>query len=202
MCIRDRYDTNSGSGALEVGDFAFSISGGSATLASTTPTSILKANPSFTASQIATPNGGLSVRTIDLDLDNDMDFIVAAFDGDAIFWYENNGSQSFTERTVVNSGIDAPREIWPVDLDLDGDMDIIAGIYYDQDLVWFENNGSQSFTKRTVDGSLGGNANSVLAVDLDGDNDLDIVCGTYSSCLLYTSPSPRDATLSRMPSSA
>ena len=26
--------------------------------------------------------------------------------------------------------------------------------------------------------------------------------GTYSICLLYTSPSPRDATLSRMPSSA
>ena len=25
---------------------------------------------------------------------------------------------------------------------------------------------------------------------------------TYSTCLLYTSPSPRDATLSRMPSSA
>ena len=90
-----------------------------------------------------------------------------------------------TERTVVNSGINAPREIWPVDLDLDGDMDIIAGIYYDQDLVWFENNGSQSFTKRTVDGSLGGNANSVLAVDLDGDNDLDIVCGTYSSSVLF-----------------
>ena len=26
--------------------------------------------------------------------------------------------------------------------------------------------------------------------------------GTYGDCLLYTSPSPRDATLSRMPSSA
>ena len=26
--------------------------------------------------------------------------------------------------------------------------------------------------------------------------------GTWSTCLLYTSPSPRDATLSRMPSSA
>ena len=26
--------------------------------------------------------------------------------------------------------------------------------------------------------------------------------GEYSDCLLYTSPSPRDATLSRMPSSA
>ena len=28
------------------------------------------------------------------------------------------------------------------------------------------------------------------------------VCGCAASCLLYTSPSPRDATLSRMPSSA
>ena len=26
--------------------------------------------------------------------------------------------------------------------------------------------------------------------------------GVYTACLLYTSPSPRDATLSRMPSSA
>ncbi len=179
------YNANSGSGALEVGDFALSISGGSATLGSSTPTSISKGTSSFGATQIATPNGPISVRTIDLDLDNDMDFVVAAFDGDAIFWYENNGSQSFTERTVVSSGIDAPRELWPVDLDLDGDMDIIAGIYNDQDLVWFENNGSQSFTKRTIDGSLGGSANSVSAVDLDGDNDLDIICGTYSTSILY-----------------
>ena len=29
-----------------------------------------------------------------------------------------------------------------------------------------------------------------------------IIFGNYLSCLLYTSPSPRDATLSRMPSSA
>ena len=49
------YDTNSGSGALEVGDFAFSISGGSATLASTTPTSISKATPSFTANGLQHP---------------------------------------------------------------------------------------------------------------------------------------------------
>ena len=29
-----------------------------------------------------------------------------------------------------------------------------------------------------------------------------LIKGTYMVCLLYTSPSPRDATLSRMPSSA
>ena len=183
------YNTSNGSGALEVGDFSFTLTvplgGTPATLNSSTPTSISKATPSFTASQIATPNGGISIRTIDLDLDNDMDFVVPVFDGDAIFWYENNGSQSFTERTVVSSGIDGPREIWTVDLDLDGDMDIIAAIYFDEDLLWFENNGSQSFTKRTIDGSLGGQANYVSAADLDGDNDLDIVCGTYNTSTLY-----------------
>ena len=33
-------------------------------------------------------------------------------------------------------------------------------------------------------------------------SDIDFVYRQVSSCLLYTSPSPRDATLSRMPSSA
>ena len=31
---------------------------------------------------------------------------------------------------------------------------------------------------------------------------INLVCGRYEGCLLYTSPSPRDRSLSRMPSSA
>ena len=42
--------------------------------------------------------------------------------------------------------------------------------------------------------------------DVDNDNDLDIYLvndfGENNDCLLYTSPSPRDRTRSRMPSSA
>ena len=44
--------------------------------------------------------------------------------------------------------------------------------------------------------------------DIDGNKYLDLICGWgpmilgYNNCLLYTSPSPRDNTLSRMPSSA
>ena len=41
-----------------------------------------------------------------------------------------------------------------------------------------------------------------FAVDGDGIFDLTIQSENILSCLLYTSPSPRDATLSRMPSSA
>ena len=49
-----------------------------------------------------------------------------------------------------------------------------------------------------------------IVPDLDGDNIMEIPFGGYSpceggmdiDCLLYTSPSPRDGLLSRMPSSA
>ena len=34
------------------------------------------------------------------------------------------------------------------------------------------------------------------------DDKVSILSGVFEGCLLYTSPSPRDATLSRMPSSA
>ena len=41
-----------------------------------------------------------------------------------------------------------------------------------------------------------------LGQDLSGASCLDLFSGTGALCLLYTSPSPRDGLLSRMPSSA
>ena len=55
----------------------------------------------------------------------------------------------------------------------------------------------------TIDGPSGagkGTIAQMLALELDW-NILDSGA-LYRTCLLYTSPSPRDATLSRMPSSA
>ena len=103
------YNSNAGSGALETNDFTFSITGGSATLASSTPTSISKANPSFTARTIGTPNGPVEITYYDLDLDNDIDIIVPLNPGGKLIWYENNGSQSFTENTI-DASVGGPRE--------------------------------------------------------------------------------------------
>ena len=42
-----------------------------------------------------------------------------------------------------------------------------------------------------------------VSLSMGGTIDLELIAGTqYSDCLLYTSPSPRDRTRSRMPSSA
>ena len=61
---------------------------------------------------------------------------------------------------------------------------------------WLEKTGDQSVAKYVLEnndlGSFSGKIN-------EGEGVGEI---QYSSCLLYTSPSPRDATLSRMPSSA
>ena len=43
---------------------------------------------------------------------------------------------------------------------------------------------------------------SVAILDEEGRDTLWVDCLYSNACLLYTSPSPRDATLSRMPSSA
>ena len=43
---------------------------------------------------------------------------------------------------------------------------------------------------------------TLVSADLDVQSATKQVIGSYSGCLLYTSPSPRDGLLSRMPSSA
>ena len=43
---------------------------------------------------------------------------------------------------------------------------------------------------------------ALMLLMLPGCTSIELAVDLYKNCLLYTSPSPRDATLSRMPSSA
>ncbi len=63
------YNTNGGSGALEVADFALSISGGVATLSSTTPSSISISGNVYTLgiSLSGTPNGSETLTVVPTD---------------------------------------------------------------------------------------------------------------------------------------
>ena len=67
-------------------------------------------------------------------------------------------------------------------------------------LLTFSNSGGEKFAEITK--SIAG-TNQLLAIILDGESISEASVGNqFASCLLYTSPSPRDPRTSRMPSSA
>ena len=172
------YDTDSGNGALEVGDFTLSISGGSATLGSTNPTAITKDRSTFSSATLDNNLGGaFGLELVDLDFDGDMDVVATGIDADDINWYENDGSENFTE-ILIEGSLNGALGLAINDIDGDGDLDIFATAFNGGSVVWYENNGSQSFTKSTI-ATLGA-AYDVRVNDLDGDGDMDVIASGRS----------------------
>ena len=92
------YDTNGGSGDLEVADFALSISGGSATLNSATPTSIAKTSQSVWVlgfSTSGTANGSETITVVPASS-------TSIYDGDANYaaTSQSNNTTSLNEKTA------------------------------------------------------------------------------------------------------
>ena len=116
----------------------------------------------------------------DIDGDGDMDIVTINFssptDYRAVYWYENDGSESFTKNTLTPVQINGLQYLKIVDLDEDGDLDMIGGTNYYDLLKWYENDGSGSFTQRDIDNSFG-DSYALDVADVDGDGDLDLVTG-------------------------
>ncbi|KAH8093032.1 hypothetical protein JL720_5207 [Aureococcus anophagefferens] len=125
---------------------------------------------SFTARNIAVVGSGESVLAIDVDDDGDIDVLAASKNDDTVNWYENDGSQSFTER-IITTLADEVRSTYAIDVDGDGD-DALSASLADDTVAWYENDGSQSFTTRVVEAAADA-AVSVFAIDVDGDGDVD-----------------------------
>ena len=92
------YDTTGGSGDLEVADFALSISGGSATLNSATPTSITKTSQSVWVlgfSTSGTANGSETITVVPASS-------TSIYDGDANYaaTSQSNNTASLNEKTA------------------------------------------------------------------------------------------------------
>ena len=121
--------------------------------------------------------------------------------------FKNNGLGVFTYSNIpTNAGASNFRSVYPGDINGDGHMDFVVGQYYSSSgsnvIELFENDGNSNptWTYSTIATST--NFNMKLFIeDIDGDGDADVLSADYT-CLLYTSPSPRDKRQSRMPSSA
>ena len=125
-----------------------------------------------TANSIVSSEGEVrSLFAIDLDKDLDNDIVAAA--GNAIVWYENDGTGSFTEHVVVDTFYYAT-SVKVADVDRDGDLDIVSASYSGDKIAWYENDGAFNFTEQIVTTNANG-AKHVEVVDLDGDGDLDVL---------------------------
>ena len=78
-----------------------------------------------------------TVQAVDLDEDGDGDVLVAAQDDNQIAWLENDGSDSFTKRTIAE-GLQSIFGVKAIDLDNDNDLDVIGGNHMRGTVYWYE----------------------------------------------------------------
>lgn len=114
-----------------------------------------------------------AVFAVDLDQDGDTDILSASFQDDKVAWYENDGGQKFTIRTITLQA-NSTRSVFALDVDRDGDVDVLAASRDDNKVSWYENDGSQNFTEHTITESAL-EAVFTRAADVDGDGDIDVL---------------------------
>ncbi|MFA6523153.1 MAG: FG-GAP-like repeat-containing protein [Candidatus Peribacteraceae bacterium] len=125
-----------------------------------------------------------SVKIIDLDDDGDVDIVAGGLSYDEVYWYKNDGSETFTKTSIDAAFTDA-RTVFPIDLDDDGDKDVVATAADSGDqIVWYSNNGSETFTKNTIESSANGPLHLDVA-DVDDDGDQDLLSNIYTDGDLF-----------------
>ena len=97
----------------------------------------------FAARDVDDAVGSGGVFAIDVDGDGDVDVLSASYFQDTIAWYENDGSESFTERDITALA-DYAWSVFAIDVDGDGDVDVLSASKSDNTVAWYENDGSQS----------------------------------------------------------
>ncbi|MCB0214842.1 MAG: VCBS repeat-containing protein, partial [Anaerolineae bacterium] len=114
----------------------------------------------------------------DVDGDGDLDILGAADVADDITWWENDGSQNFTEHTI-DGGFDGANDIAAADVDGDGDMDVLGTGEYIDGITWWENDGSQNFSEHTITEAFD-RVQALYTADVDGDGDLDVLGAAFN----------------------
>lgn len=133
-------------------------------------------NQTFTKKQISFNNPGCrSINSQDIDGDGDIDIVssINSMGTKETSWWENDGSENFTEHFIDNLLVSPG--IKCIDVDSDGDMDIVAPTPFS----WWENDGEQNFSRNIIEYTFAG-VQEIFPVDLEQDGDIDMVCSSRS----------------------
>lgn len=127
-------------------------------------------------------SGARSVDAKDIDGDGDIDLAGAALVDNEIAWFQNDGTNQFTQITI-NSTFTYAHKVQIVDMDKDGNEDIL-GTAYGNGISWWRNEGNDpiTWTKNYV--SSYNTAVIGWAMDADNDDDMDIVCSAEDAARL------------------
>jgi len=124
-------------------------------------------------------DGAFDVVASDVDGDGDVDVLGAAYYGDKIYWWENDGTSTVANWTTiyVKTGFDGAQDVHVADVDGDGDQDVLGAAILADAVKWWENDGTNvtaGWVEHSVDNAFDG-AYGISTADMDRDGDVDIL---------------------------
>lgn len=126
----------------------------------------------FSEHTIASNYNSWSTMAIDMDNDNDIDIVGSARFGSKVSWWENDGSESFTEQVISTSAWYA-MGVSAADMDNDDDIDVVCAAQEADAVLWWENDGMQGFTQHVASNIV--SPSFIYLADVDSDEDQDIL---------------------------
>ncbi len=113
------------------------------------------------------------LAAVDMNGDNDIDFVTISRRDSSIVWYQNDGLGQFTSRMIASPEA-RPFRIHTADIDGDADIDLVVAMLDSAGIIWYENEGEGQFKENTIRTS-NASVRDIEVADIDGDNDIDIL---------------------------